>query len=78
MEEDTEFRLRLDIGRMLILASIGKSLSKEITVKVEDMSILVKMVEQEEPVSSEWVSNHLRIRYRGSNLNCVSEEEELI
>ncbi|KAK1567521.1 hypothetical protein Q3G72_013153 [Acer saccharum] len=76
IDEETELRQRMDIGKMLILAPVEQELSKEVAVNVGKRCFPVKMVEQATPVTIGWLSNHLSIRPAGLNLNYWSEKVE--
>ncbi|KAK1573093.1 hypothetical protein Q3G72_026742 [Acer saccharum] len=76
IDEETERRKRLDVGKILISTPIGESLTREVEVIVGGRSFPVKMVEQTTQISIGWLSNHLKVKPYGSNLNnCVNKDD---
>ncbi|KAK1553731.1 hypothetical protein Q3G72_002783 [Acer saccharum] len=69
IDEETEQRKRLDVGKILISAPSGESLTREVEVLVGGRSFPVKLVEQTTQLSIGWLSNHLKVKPHGSNLN---------
>ncbi|KAK1586425.1 hypothetical protein Q3G72_002454 [Acer saccharum] len=74
IDEVTESRQRMDIGRMIVQAPMGKSLSREVTVKLGNRAFPVKMIEQKEPVTFGWLSSQLKLKSTGLNFKCSSRK----
>ncbi|KAK1582776.1 hypothetical protein Q3G72_018150 [Acer saccharum] len=72
IEEDTESKIRLDLGRILVLAPVDANLSCEVTVKKGNQVFPVKLVEHQVPVTDKWVNKVLGLRPGVSNLNQIS------
>ncbi|KAK1549047.1 hypothetical protein Q3G72_032959 [Acer saccharum] len=70
--EDTESKIRFDLGRILVLALVDANLSCEVTVNKGNQIFPVKLVEHHVPVTDRWVNKVLGLRPGVSNLNQIS------
>ncbi|KAK1583363.1 hypothetical protein Q3G72_023028 [Acer saccharum] len=70
IDKDTEFKRRLDVGKVLVLKQLGQVLESEVAVKDGSHVFPVKLVECPTTVSEEWISIQLGLRLAFSNLNC--------
>ncbi|KAI9165470.1 hypothetical protein LWI28_014766 [Acer negundo] len=73
IDKDTEFKQRLDAGKMLVLKRLRQASESKVTVKDGSHVFQVKLVECLTPVSKEWISKHLGLRPSFSNLNCIPD-----
>ncbi|KAK0576328.1 hypothetical protein LWI29_015504 [Acer saccharum] len=71
----TEFKKRLDCGRLLVLAPLEAHLSCEINVTMGNVSFPVKLVEHQIPTTDEWINKVLVLKPWFSNLKGDSDKE---
>ena len=69
IEEDTESKIRFDLGRILVIAPVDSNVSCEVKVNIGNHLFPVKLVEHQAPVTDRWVNKVLGLMPGVLNLN---------